>query len=120
MSHPQFGLVYPLMCLESLSSLQIIGKLGMGCAIFLGVAISFRAIQSLTDPEHPPCHADIWYASDVIGMFRALPLFAFSFVCHLNVLPVYDELRSRTPTRMKRVISQALSFVSVYYGMVSE
>jgi len=107
-----FGIVFPLCCLENLSSLRHTSMLAFGFAIFLTFAISFRSI------EFSPKYCEVrMLPEDVGGVFRALPLFCFSFVCHLNVLPVYDQLRKRSPSRMRVVFRNAIFFALSLYSI---
>ena len=109
-----FGVVLPLCCLRDISSLRFTSMLAFGFAVFLVIAVAVRSIQDMVSREKVIC--DVAYESDgILGIFRALPLFSFSYICHLNVLPVYEFLKSRSPARMRRVFGLAMVFVTVLY-----
>mmetsp|Transcript_7482 Transcript_7482/g.13023 ORF Transcript_7482/g.13023 Transcript_7482/m.13023 type:complete len:519 (+) Transcript_7482:250-1806(+) len=102
-------IVFPLCTLKNISSLRHTSFLAFGFAIFLTVAISVRSLQY---GEY--CEVKL-VPTSVLGAFKALPVFCFSFVCHLNVLPVYDQLHSRTPLMMRAVFRNAISFAYLLY-----
>lgn len=113
-----FGVVLPLCCLRDISSLRFTSMLAFGFAVFLVVAIVVRSIQDLVRRHRhgERVFCDVAYESDgALGVFRALPLFAFSYICHLNVLPVYEFLRSRSPARMRTVFGLAMVFATCIY-----
>eukprot|EP00940_MAST-03C_sp_MAST-3C-sp2_P002169 g2169.t1 len=116
-----FGIVLPLCCLRDISSLRFTSMLAFGFAIFLVVAVSVRSVQHMSslygDGEDPVCSV-AYKPHGLVGIFRALPLFSFSYICHLNVLPVYEFLRSRSPARMRKVFGLAMFFVTVLYVVV--
>lgn len=59
------------------------------CAIVIAKA----AFQEASDLHH----------DDVSGVFRILPVLNYTFLSHYNVPRYYDELKDRTPRRMRRV-----------------
>jgi len=101
--------IFPLCTLKSLNSLRHTSLLAFVFAVFLTACISVRALQ-----HGEFCEVRLG-PSSALGMFKALPVFCFSFVCHLNVLPVYDQLHSRTPTMMRGVFRNAIVFALMLY-----
>mmetsp|Transcript_36915 Transcript_36915/g.60037 ORF Transcript_36915/g.60037 Transcript_36915/m.60037 type:complete len:525 (+) Transcript_36915:1947-3521(+) len=106
-----FFVVFPLCCLENLSSLRYTSMLAFVFAMFLTTAIVIRSVE-----YNHFTNIKLWPTTP-LGIFKALPVFCFSFVCHLNVLPVYDQLRSRTPTRMRNVFRNAITFALTIYSV---
>lgn len=104
-----FCVVFPLCCLENLSSLRHTSMLAFLFAVFLTVAIAVRSIQFGE-------YCGISYGpKSLTGVFQGLPVFCFSFVCHLNVLPVYSQLRKRSPVRMRNIFRNAIVFAMLLY-----
>ncbi|GBG25160.1 DNA repair protein RAD5 [Hondaea fermentalgiana] len=104
-----FGIVYPLCCLENLSSLRHTSMLAFIFAVFLTTAIAIRSVQfgEFCGISYGP--------KSYSSLFQGLPVFCFSFVCHLNVLPVYGQLRKRSPDRMRNVFRNAIVFAMLLY-----
>lgn len=47
---------------------------------------------------------------------NALPLISFSFLCHMNVFPIYGELKNKTVARMRKVThGSMLTCFTVYF-----
>jgi amino acid permease len=81
-------------------------------AMFLTFAITYRSVEygNYCDVRFVP---EQW-----LDVFQTIPVFSFSFVTHLNVLPVYGQLESRTPTLMRTVFRNAIFFALVLYILV--
>uniref|UniRef100_A0A674BEM7 Solute carrier family 38 member 5 n=1 Tax=Salmo trutta TaxID=8032 RepID=A0A674BEM7_SALTR len=70
-----------------------------------------------------------WAASSVFnhfihGMFcfqtaYTIPILAFAFVCHPEVLPIYTELRDATKKRMQKVANISILAMFVMYGLTA-
>ena len=48
----------------------------------------------------------------------AMPLFYFSYICHPNVLEIYDELKNKNQQRMCKVMFSAMAVCFVSYSIV--
>jgi len=94
-----FGVAFPLTCLPNLSALRHTAMLSFAFAVLLTVSVVVRSTQSFNGKSAEGCKPLNLFPYSPTSVFRALPIFSFSFVCHLNVLPVYEELRSGTPSR---------------------
>jgi amino acid permease len=55
------------------------------------------------------------FSTDPLKVIQAMPIFCFAFICHLNVLPVYQVLKRRTPKAMRRVFETAILFCCICY-----
>ncbi len=102
-------IVFPLSCLKDLSSLRVTSMLAFFFAIFLTCAIMTRSIQ------HGRACFNYGPKNGIMGIFRGLPVFCFCFICHINVVPVYKQLKERSPSRMRIVFRNAIFFSLVLY-----
>jgi len=107
-----FGLVWPLCSMESMASLKNTSMFAFMFAIFLTVAIIFRSLEN-----DKSC--DVRFVANYFGdVFRSLSVFCFSFVCHLNVVPVYEQLRDQSKPAMKMISRQAIAFATGLYALI--
>ena len=114
-------IVFPLCLRKDLSALRHTSLLAFLFCVFLTGSVVARTIPFIGDgPRHKDACEPVLLVNTKSPMeiFRAIPLFSFAFICHLNVLPVYDELRKRSPSKMQRVFGSAIAFAAVLYGLV--
>lgn len=48
-------------------------------------------------------------------IFSVLPSISFAFVCHMNVFPIYQELKNPTPAKMQVVSKVSMGVALVRY-----
>jgi len=106
-----YCIIFPMCCMENISSLRHTSMIAFLFAVFLTFAVIFRAEES-----KPYCEVKL-VGDSILNVFEALPVFCFSFVCHLNVLPVYDQLRQRSPTKMRGVFTHAINGAALLYSL---
>lgn len=48
----------------------------------------------------------------------AIPIFSFSFICQLNVVPVFEDMQAATVPRFRGVLGRALAACVLLYGLM--
>lgn len=84
-----FPIVAPL---SSLKSMKYLAFASYGATISITYIIIFVAYQCLTSPVGPIS----WLPPDNKSWLVAMPVIALAYVCHQNVLCIYDELKDKS------------------------
>uniref|UniRef100_A0A671SAD0 Sodium-coupled neutral amino acid transporter 4-like n=1 Tax=Sinocyclocheilus anshuiensis TaxID=1608454 RepID=A0A671SAD0_9TELE len=132
------GIILPLSLLKNLGYLGYTSGFSLSCMVFfLGVLIYKKTIL--------PCPLPFFYqhesnmsmnGSDALGLYAlqnasdmctpkyfvfnsqtvyTVPILAFAFVCHPEVLPIYSELKDRSRRKMQRVSNLSILAMLVMY-----
>lgn len=130
-------LVTPFCTLRRLTALKDCGALSMLSLLILGTCIVIRSVQCnlgggdaggangdsydllsdfLEDDHHDPWYTHLSFFPDSWhDLLNALPLYISCFVCHYNILPVHNELKDPTPTRVSWWLSSTTWFAVALY-----
>uniref|UniRef100_A0A3B4YPH1 Solute carrier family 38 member 4 n=1 Tax=Seriola lalandi dorsalis TaxID=1841481 RepID=A0A3B4YPH1_SERLL len=122
------GIILPLSLLKNLGYLGYTSGFSLTCMVFfLGVMI-YKKTQL-------PCPLPFFYhhssnlsvnGSDMPGVFLCIliffpqtaytvPILAFAFVCHPEVLPIYSELKDRSRKKMQNVSNLSILAMLIMY-----
>uniref|UniRef100_A0A8D0DCP5 Solute carrier family 38 member 4 n=1 Tax=Sander lucioperca TaxID=283035 RepID=A0A8D0DCP5_SANLU len=118
------GIILPLSILKNLGYLGYTSGFSLSCMVFfLGVVI-YKKTQL-------PCPLPFFYhhsanlsmnATDIQGLYPlnnstayTVPILAFAFVCHPEVLPIYSELKDRSRKKMQNVSNLSILTMLVMY-----
>uniref|UniRef100_A0A671TAW9 Sodium-coupled neutral amino acid transporter 4-like n=1 Tax=Sinocyclocheilus anshuiensis TaxID=1608454 RepID=A0A671TAW9_9TELE len=135
------GIILPLSLLKNLGYLGYTSGFSLSCMVFfLGVLIYKKTILPCPLPffyqhesnmsnasalayisdftPHPDDHQDM--CTPKYFMFNSqtaytVPILAFAFVCHPEVLPIYSELRDRSRRKMQTVSNLSILAMLVMY-----
>ncbi|XP_044292343.1 probable sodium-coupled neutral amino acid transporter 6 [Varanus komodoensis] len=97
----------------------IIKKWSIPCPLPLNIAAGFSQVSNSTGN----CQAALFNCSKESAY--AIPIMAFSFLCHTSVLPIYCELQSPSKSRMLKVANTGIGlsflvyFVSALFGYLT-
>jgi len=106
-----YAVVFPLCCLRNLASLEKTSVVAFVMALYMAVVVAFKSVQSWSTADH--CEPEMFVFSQSI--FQATPLFSFAYVCHFNVLPVFEVLHSRNMKRMRMVLARSTVLCTTVY-----
>lgn len=103
--------VWPLVCLKSISALSY----GSGLSVVAMVVLTVVSVVYAAGPTQcTGCDAD-WVPASVGTFATVFPTIGFSYVCHTAFPNIYHELRDRRPVTMMKVATGALSLTTVLY-----
>jgi len=108
----------PLCCQRTLTSLQNVGMASMISVFIMGACVSYRSIQCnlFTGENQIPFWEYITLTSFSIRSFlNAFPLIVSIFVCHFNVIPIYNELDNPTPKRVRNLVHSTMIIACFFY-----
>uniref|UniRef100_A0A8C6K7R0 Solute carrier family 38 member 4 n=1 Tax=Nothobranchius furzeri TaxID=105023 RepID=A0A8C6K7R0_NOTFU len=88
------GVILPLSLLKNLGYLGYTSGFSLSCMVFFLTAVS---------------------SPSVVGTAYTIPILAFAFVCHPEVLPIYSELKDRTPKKMQTVSNLSILAMLIMY-----
>uniref|UniRef100_A0A8D3ECL4 Amino acid transporter transmembrane domain-containing protein n=1 Tax=Scophthalmus maximus TaxID=52904 RepID=A0A8D3ECL4_SCOMX len=113
------GIILPLSLLKNLGYLGYTSGFSLTCMVFfLGVLIYKKTQLPCPLPffSHHSSNLSM-NASDTAGMFTAytVPILAFAFVCHPEVLPIYSELKDRSRKKMQNVSNLSILAMLIMY-----
>uniref|UniRef100_A0A673N8U7 Sodium-coupled neutral amino acid transporter 4-like n=1 Tax=Sinocyclocheilus rhinocerous TaxID=307959 RepID=A0A673N8U7_9TELE len=117
------GIILPLSLLKNLGYLGYTSGFSLSCMVFfLGVVPNGPPL----DP-HAPVHSAVQFTPHPEDMCTpkyfvfnsqtvyTIPILAFAFVCHPEVLPIYSELKDRSRRKMQRVSNLSILAMLVMY-----
>uniref|UniRef100_A0A9J8CZC5 Solute carrier family 38 member 4 n=1 Tax=Cyprinus carpio carpio TaxID=630221 RepID=A0A9J8CZC5_CYPCA len=121
------GIILPLSLLKNLGYLGYTSGFSLSCMVFfLGVVrfssfvtCSFTIIEiAVQFTPHPQDHQDMCTPKYFVFNSQTaytIPILAFAFVCHPEVLPIYSELKDRSRRKMQKVSNLSILAMLVMY-----
>uniref|UniRef100_A0A8D0L0G1 Solute carrier family 38 member 4 n=1 Tax=Strix occidentalis caurina TaxID=311401 RepID=A0A8D0L0G1_STROC len=130
------GIILPLSLLKSLGYLGYTSGFSLTCMVFFVSVVIFKKSQipcPLPIMDHglkdtsPKSGVEYEAHSDSNDMCQpkyfvfnsrtayAIPILAFAFVCHPEVLPIYSELKDRSRKRMQNVSNISITGMLIMY-----
>jgi len=83
--------IIPLASLKNFNSLRFSSTLAIVSVAFTVFVVIFRSSQHL--PLSPEAKSEIKYFNFELELFDALPLISFAFGCHMQLIPIFGELK---------------------------
>ena len=110
-------IVYPLSLKKEISSLRYTSLVSTLSCIYLSIAIMYSFFSETSDTnsafeDAPAAEFKIY------NILTAISIVIFSFMCHPNVIPIYEELERRSVKRGFRFLSRGLIMVLLLYLLV--
>ena len=137
-------IIFPLCMLRRLDSLRYTSLAALGCIVAFVFAVTVNGLRALATPRLRKewsvpnnssvnlCNAPASASSaapgssvklffDSAGVISALPIVCFAFLCHMNMFPVYEELRDRGGGAKRRdmftVGTRSMQICAAVYGL---
>lgn len=130
-------LITPLCTLKDLTPLQNLGMMSMLSIFTVALCVSYRSVQCNFSPSYDDVRLMPWYeyvnylppstkgggdgddsVSSWDNVLNALPILISVFMCHFNVVPVHNELKSPTPARVQTLYKSSLGAAYVFYMLM--
>uniref|UniRef100_A0A7N6B2P4 Amino acid transporter transmembrane domain-containing protein n=1 Tax=Anabas testudineus TaxID=64144 RepID=A0A7N6B2P4_ANATE len=105
------GIILPLSLLKNLGYLGYTSGFSLSCMVF------FLAVVSVHFEPHPDDEEMCTPKYFVFNSQTAytVPILAFAFVCHPEVLPIYSELKDRSRKKMQNVSNLSILAMLIMY-----
>ncbi|XP_069785205.1 sodium-coupled neutral amino acid transporter 3-like isoform X2 [Narcine bancroftii] len=129
-------IILPLALMRKLGYLGYTSGFSLTCMVFFLIAIIWKKFQIpcplsvVSNGTHPgtyisrgnqttddECSAKLFTINPQTAY--TIPILAFAFVCHPEVLPIYTELRSPSKVRMQNVANVSIAAMFVMYLMTA-
>ncbi|XP_057217656.1 sodium-coupled neutral amino acid transporter 3a isoform X1 [Triplophysa rosa] len=134
------SIILPLALMKQLGYLGYTSGFSLSCMVFFLIAVIYKKFQvpcpfvdfshnktvvsfntSVADPggvhmtpeDDPACTPRMFNINSQTAY--TVPILAFAFVCHPEVLPIYTELRNPTKTKMQHVSNISIGVMYVMY-----
>uniref|UniRef100_A0A8K9UJA9 Solute carrier family 38 member 5a n=1 Tax=Oncorhynchus mykiss TaxID=8022 RepID=A0A8K9UJA9_ONCMY len=101
-------IVFPLSLMRHLGYLGYTSGFSLSCMVFFLISVILFVV--LNHLIHGLFYFQTAYT---------IPILAFAFVCHPEVLPIYTELRDATKKRMQTVANISILAMFVMYGLTA-
>ncbi|XP_036387169.1 sodium-coupled neutral amino acid transporter 3-like [Megalops cyprinoides] len=122
-----FTVILPLALMRQLGYLGYTSGFSLTCMMFFLISVIYKKFNiecplPLNDHIDPPvisnatedaCKADLFTINQQTAY--TIPILAFAFVCHPEVLPIYTELRNPSKKRMQNVANISILAMFVMY-----
>uniref|UniRef100_A0A8C2ADF0 Solute carrier family 38 member 4 n=1 Tax=Cyprinus carpio TaxID=7962 RepID=A0A8C2ADF0_CYPCA len=116
------GIILPLSLLKNLGYLGYTSGFSLSCMVFFLGVVRFSSFavnnSSVTFTPHPQDHQDMCTPKYFVFNSQTaytIPILAFAFVCHPEVLPIYSELKDRSRRKMQKVSNLSILAMLVMY-----
>uniref|UniRef100_A0A671RGA1 Sodium-coupled neutral amino acid transporter 3-like n=1 Tax=Sinocyclocheilus anshuiensis TaxID=1608454 RepID=A0A671RGA1_9TELE len=107
------SVILPLALMKQLGYLGYTSGFSLSCMVFFLIAVIYKKFQVKCP------FGDFAHNRTVLGFNTstayAVPILAFAFVCHPEVLPIYTELRNPTKTKMQHVSNISIGVMYIMY-----
>ncbi|CAK6449941.1 unnamed protein product [Pipistrellus nathusii] len=129
-------IILPLALMRHLGYLGYTSGLSLTCMLFFLISVIYKkfhiscdvghnetAAESKSPPVHPiqglnvSCEAQMFTVDS--QMFYTVPIMAFAFVCHPEVLPIYTELCRPSKRRMQAVANVSIGAMFCMYALTA-
>ncbi|XP_064339288.1 sodium-coupled neutral amino acid transporter 5 isoform X3 [Camelus dromedarius] len=129
-------IILPLALMRHLGYLGYTSGLSLTCMLFFLISVIYKKFQLgcamgrnetaaenksapslLTQGLNTSCEAQMFTADS--QMFYTVPIMAFAFVCHPEVLPIYTELYRPSKRRMQAVANVSIGAMFCMYGLTA-
>ncbi|KAM9041785.1 sodium-coupled neutral amino acid transporter 5 isoform X2 [Balaenoptera acutorostrata] len=124
-------IILPLALMRHLGYLGYTSGLSLTCMLFFLISVIYKKFQlgcaighneTAVERKSPPslntsCEAQMFTADS--QMFYTVPIMAFAFVCHPEVLPIYTELCRPSKRRMQAVANVSIGAMFCMYALTA-
>ncbi|OMJ86424.1 hypothetical protein SteCoe_12087 [Stentor coeruleus] len=110
--------VYPLSLKQEISALRYTSLLSCCACIYLGIAITYGFFSMRSGETNSRFDDAPATEFSAYSIFTAAGYVVFSFTCHPNVIPIYQELQRRSTKRGFKFLSRGLIIVLFLYLIV--
>uniref|UniRef100_A0A9J8AXJ9 Solute carrier family 38 member 4 n=1 Tax=Cyprinus carpio carpio TaxID=630221 RepID=A0A9J8AXJ9_CYPCA len=108
------GIILPLSLLKNLGYLGYTSGFSLSCMVFFLGVVRFSSFASVR--LDAACGQSLTaFAVFVFQTAYTIPILAFAFVCHPEVLPIYSELKDRSRRKMQKVSNLSILAMLVMY-----
>uniref|UniRef100_A0A8D3EBF1 Solute carrier family 38 member 5a n=1 Tax=Scophthalmus maximus TaxID=52904 RepID=A0A8D3EBF1_SCOMX len=116
-------IILPLALMKQLGYLGYTSGFSLSCMVFFLISVIYKKFNIACPLEDThlnvtPCHSPT-FAVFGLQTSYTIPILAFAFVCHPEVLPIYTELRDATKKRMQGVANVSILAMFVMYLMTA-
>uniref|UniRef100_A0A8C7PKV9 Solute carrier family 38 member 5a n=1 Tax=Oncorhynchus mykiss TaxID=8022 RepID=A0A8C7PKV9_ONCMY len=124
-------IVFPLSLMRHLGYLGYTSGFSLSCMVFFLISVIYKKfnipcpLEKITSQDNHLVSVLGEILNHLIhGLFYfqtayTIPILAFAFVCHPEVLPIYTELRDATKKRMQTVANISILAMFVMYGLTA-
>ncbi|XP_029010985.1 sodium-coupled neutral amino acid transporter 3-like [Betta splendens] len=126
------AIILPLALMKHLGYLGYTSSFSLSCMVFFLISVIYKkfnipcplddqthnttsatAVHAVFNSTSDFCEAKLFTVNSQTAY--TIPILAFAFVCHPEVLPIYTELRNATKKRMQRVANISILAMFVMY-----
>ncbi|XP_077459008.1 sodium-coupled neutral amino acid transporter 3-like isoform X1 [Stigmatopora argus] len=132
------AVILPLALMKQLGYLGYTSGFSLSCMVFFLIAVIYKkfnvpcpfvdftfngtagGLLNITDPGgevDPSCAPKMANLNSQTAY--TIPILAFAFVCHPEVLPIYTELRNPTKKKMQHVANMSIAVMYVMYFLAA-
>eukprot|EP00040_Diaphanoeca_grandis_P039741 m.259988 g.259988 ORF g.259988 m.259988 type:complete len:495 (+) comp39014_c0_seq1:71-1555(+) len=104
-------IIFPLSMLREMSALQYTSFL----SVFFILAMVIFVFSNGADVISRRGGQDVSYFHIEADLFSVIPIVSFAFVCHMNVFPIYRQLKRRSVSRMVGVSRRSMGAAATLY-----
>eukprot|EP01084_Bolivina_argentea_P173184 299968_1 len=120
--------IFPTIRLRKMDSLRFTSFFALLCFAYITIiVVSYATVHKLEpcrseESENDKClgNREVWPSGQfgILRVFKAIPIFMFSYTCHFNTFSICNELENNTMKRINKTIFYTICLVFVIYCTV--
>ena len=108
---------YPFMLANNLHNIRYVCYIGFITILILLTCILYRAYQlNIYDLFNSD---SLLWPSSILSIAHAVPIISFVFICQLNSLAIYSQLRHPSPKRMNTIVYTSIAIITFIFLLFS-
>jgi amino acid permease len=110
-------IVFPLSALKRIEFLSFTSFLAIVGILYMIFVIFYKFVEKMVVGGLPTKDI-IWVSSDILSILNSLPTLVFAYGSHITLLPMYQELKNRSPRKMSGVMNFSVLCCLLFYAFV--
>ena len=108
---------YPFMLAENLHTIRYVCYIGFVTIHILLACIIYRALQLNTSQLF--ISKSILWPTSIMNIAHAIPIISFVFICQLNSLAIYSQLRHPSEKRINTITFASIAIITIIFLLFS-
>jgi len=112
------ALLVPMMLPSDLSKLKFLQPVSIMALVYMSVVVALKCPHSFIANDDRSTFGDVRLITFSSHFFEAFSLCVFAFNCHLNVVPIADQLNRPTSDRLRKISARVNIFQWLFYSLI--
>jgi amino acid permease len=110
-------IVFPLSALKRIQFLSFTSFIAIIGIMYLVGVVFYKFVARIVTPGLP-VKDFVWVNSDWMAILNSIPTLVFAYGSHITLLPMYHELKNRSPRKMSLIMNSSILLCLIFYAFV--